>query len=618
MSYDRRGRKETMADPDMGSWNYGYDSLGELVRQTDAKGQIQTVLYDPLGRIQSRTTPEGTSSWIYDNAPLGTTGLLAKGRLASINAPGGVQQQSYGYDNLGRPTSSTLTVDGEAYTTSTIYNVTNGQIETVTYPQTLFAVKRVYNANGYLFELRNAATNQLYWTASQDDAAGRITQERLNNNLLTTDRTYDPAKGTLTRINTYGAPGTAQDLRYDFDVLGNLLSRFDFLQGTTETFGYDTLDRLLSLTGPGRSVVYASFNKASSITKDGLVTTFSYDAGFNRVKKSNVNGTTVYVGKLYERVVRGTVTEHKHYIRGGAAPVAVYTQRSTGVNDTHYLHTDHLGSVVAITDESGNVVQRLSYDAHGKRRNPNWTDPIGPIAALTPRGFTGHEMVDEYGLINMNAREYDPVIGRFLSADTIVGAGFGQRLNRYSYARNNPLSYTDPTGMLSLGLGVLFGVFDPGTAALVYANRDDIARQASRLLKNVSQIPYVGGLLSTALLTSEFGYVYGWSTGDWKSVGRAHVNGAIIAASIYFAPALAAEPSFWQVAAYVAESSAQSYATSYVTARANGMSHDEAKGAALLAAKRAAVMAVVRVGAQKLARVGWEKNLKAMDPNMEM
>src|SRR6266581_6753112 len=502
MSYDRRGRKETMADPDMGSWNYGYDSLGELVRQTDAKGQIQTVLYDPLGRIQSRTTPEGTSSWIYDNAPLGTTGLLAKGRLASINAPGGVQQQSYGYDNLGRPTSSTLTVDGEAYTTSTGYNITNGQIETVTYPQTLFAVKRVYNANGYLFELRNAATNQLYWTATQDDAAGRLTQERLNSNLLTTDRVYDPAKGTLTRINTYGAPGTAQDLRYDFDVLGNLLSRFDFLQGTTETFGYDTLDRLLSvsgpapksfqydaigniisksdvgsyvytggkphavtqagpngytydangnqLTGPGRSVAYASFNKPSSITKDGLATAFTYDAGFNRVKKSNVNGTTVYVGKLYERVVRGTVTEHKHYIHGGAAPVAVYTQRNTGVNDTRYLHTDHLGSVDTITDEAGNVVLKLSYDAHGKRRNPNWTDPTGPIAALTTRGFTGHEMDDESGLINMNAREYDPVIGRFLSADAIVEAGFGQGLNRYSYARNNPLSYTDPTGNFSL------------------------------------------------------------------------------------------------------------------------------------------------------------------------
>ncbi len=657
MSYDRRGRKETMADPDMGSWNYGYDSLGELMRQTDAKGQPpQTVLYDPLGRIQSRTTPEGTSTWTYDSAPLGTTGLLAKGRLASVSVPGSVQQ-SYGYDNLGRPSSSTLTVDGTAYPTSTTYNLTNGQIETVTYPQTGFAVKRVYNANGYLFELRNAATNQLYWTASQDDAAGRLTQERLNNNLLTTDRVYDPAKGTLTRINTYGAPGTAQDLRYDFDVLGNLLSRFDFLQGTTETFGYDTLDRLLSvtgpasksfqydaignitsksdvgsyaytggkphavtqagpngytydpngnqLTGPGRSVVYASFNKASSITKDGLVTTFSYDAGFNRVKKSNVNGTTVYVGKLYERVVRGTVTEHKHYIHGGAAPVAVYTQRNTGVNDTRYLHTDHLGSVVAITDESGTVVQRLSYDVYGKRRNPDWTDPIGPIASLTPRGFTGHEMDDESGLINMNAREYDPVIGRFLSADTIVEAGFGQGLNRYSYARNNPLSYTDPTGMYSLG--DVISIFDPvfAVAKDVNDHKDDIARQASRLLNNVSGIPYVGQLASIALLTSDFGYVYGWSTGDWKSVGRAHATGAVLAASFGAGAAAwaAYSGSLLGAGIFVAESAAIGYASSYATARINGASNDEARHAALLAAKRGAVSAVMRIGYQAM----WEE-----------
>jgi RHS repeat-associated protein len=135
------------------------------------------------------------------------------------------------------------------------------------------------------------------------------------------------------------------------------------------------------------------------------------------------------------------VVEHKHYIQGPGGPVAVYTQRSSG-NDTRYLHTDHLGSVESITDEAGNVVARLSFEPHGKR--------ITGGGALTSRGFTGHEMDDESGLINMNAREYDPVLGRFLSPDTIVEAGFGQGLNRYSYVLNNPLSYVDPTGRRSL------------------------------------------------------------------------------------------------------------------------------------------------------------------------
>jgi RHS repeat-associated protein len=651
MSYDRRGRKETMADPDMGAWNYGYNSLGGLVRQTDAKGQVHTVAYDPLGRLQSRGTPEGTSSWTYDSAPLGGTGLLAKGRLASVtvSAPGGVQQ-SYGYDNLGRPASSTLTVDGESYITSTIYNPGNGQIETVTYPQTGFAVRRVYNANGYLFELRNAATNQLYWTASQDDAAGRLVQERLNSDLLTTDRSYDPAKGALTRINTYGAPGTAQDLRYDFDVLGNLLSRVDFLQGTTESFGYDTLDRLLSvtgpapksfqynaignltfksdvgsyayaggkphavtqagpfsytydpngnqLTGPGRGVGYTSFNKPSSITKDGLVTSFTYDAGFSRVKKGNVNGTTVYVGKLYERVVSGTVIEHKHYIHGGAAPVAVYTQRNTGANDTRYLHTDHLGSIDTITDEAGGVVQRLSYDTHGKRRNPDWTDPIGPITALTPRGFTGHEMDDESGLINMNAREYDPVIGRFLTPDPFVQSpSNSQSYNRYSYVWNNPLASTDPSGY--------FNIF----------KKDDWKNFTSGTLERVGRNKYLGGLTQMGLLTHPFGFgiAYGASTGDWNTVGRAYATNAVLAASVWAGGAAwgaygAYGGSILGAGIFVAESAAIGYTSSYATAWIYGASNDEARHAALLAAKRAAVMAGARVGYNAL--VGYDSTPK--------
>jgi len=435
-------------------------------------------------------------------------------------------------------------------------------------------------------------------------------------------------------------------------VLGNLLSRVDALQVITETFGYDTLDRLLSvtgpasksfqydaignltyksdvgnyaytagkahavsaagsntytydlngnqLTGPGRSVAYTTFNKPSSIVKDGLATALTYDAGFNRVKKSNVNGATVYVGKLYERVVTGTLIEHKHYLSAGGAPVAVYTQRNSGASDTRYLHTDHLGSVDTITDEAGNVAQRFSYDAHGKRRNPNWTDAASPIVAPFPRGFTGHEMDDESGLINMNAREYDPVLGRFLSPDTIVQAAFGQALNRYSYVHNNPLSYTDPTGRFSLRDFV--AIVSPGTAALVYVNdhKDDIARGARNVLQKVSEIRYVGGLLSIGLLTDlQFGLAYGWSTGDWKSVGRAHVAGAVMAAS-YGAGAAAwavyTPGSLLSAVGFILDSAVIGYASSYTIAKIYGASEDEARAAGKGGARSAAAMAALRIG----------------------
>ncbi|MEZ5842557.1 MAG: polymorphic toxin type 50 domain-containing protein [Hyphomicrobiaceae bacterium] len=149
-----------------------------------------------------------------------------------------------------------------------------------------------------------------------------------------------------------------------------------------------------------------------------------------------------------ERITRpGGAIETKHYI----GDVAVVTMAGTATA-TRYLHKDHLGSVDTITDEAGTVVQRMSFDAWGKRRETNWLPMTGPAiaafdVAITTRGFTGHEMVDGVGLVHMNGRIYDPEIGRFLSADPFVQELANlQSWNRYSYVLNNPLSYTDPSG----------------------------------------------------------------------------------------------------------------------------------------------------------------------------
>jgi RHS repeat-associated protein len=102
--------------------------------------------------------------------------------------------------------------------------------------------------------------------------------------------------------------------------------------------------------------------------------------------------------------------------------------------------------VDTITNETGGVVQRLSYDAWGKRRNTNGTDATS-ITAQTTRGFTRHEHDDEVGLVNMNAREFDPLLGRFATPDTIIQFPYSsQGMNRYTYVNNNPLSFTDPSG----------------------------------------------------------------------------------------------------------------------------------------------------------------------------
>lgn len=164
-----------------------------------------------------------------------------------------------------------------------------------------------------------------------------------------------------------------------------------------------------------------------------------------------------YVGGLYERETTsdGNV-RHIHYIAGGSGVVAIHTDEhsaATASQRTRYVHKDHLGSVDAISDSQGQVVERQSFDAWGRRRNldydgsGNWLvsypgTPAPGASQETHRGFTGHEMLDAIGLVHMGGRVYDPLTGRFLSPDPFVQSPDNlQNLNRYSYVLNNPLSY---------------------------------------------------------------------------------------------------------------------------------------------------------------------------------
>gem|GEM_PF-2155017 len=157
--------------------------------------------------------------------------------------------------------------------------------------------------------------------------------------------------------------------------------------------------------------------------------------------------TTYYAGDYEEEVIPGQSVRKLHYIAGGDGLAAIFVKN--GENDTmYYVHTDHLGSFDVITDQSGTVVQNYSFDVWGRRRNhTNWTYTSVPTAYLFSRGFTGHEHLDQFALINMNGRMYDPLLARFLAPDNYVQApDFSQSFNRYSYCLNNPLIYIDPFG----------------------------------------------------------------------------------------------------------------------------------------------------------------------------
>jgi RHS repeat-associated protein len=192
-----------------------------------------------------------------------------------------------------------------------------------------------------------------------------------------------------------------------------------------------------------------SNNKVREIAQGANWSKFTFDADRRRITQFQQDDTTmIYVGEHYEKVIHpsGQLIEEKHYIMTPFGRTAVRTVRSDGKIEIRYFHQDALGSINAVTDEYGRVEMRFAYDPWGKQTVLH-DNRVTPAEGKQTRGYTDHEMLQDLGLIHMNARVYDPAISRFLSADRVVqDIGNSQSYNRYSYCINNPVNATDPTG----------------------------------------------------------------------------------------------------------------------------------------------------------------------------
>jgi len=343
------------------------------------------------------------------------------------------------------------------------------------------------------------------WRVNAVDEFGHVTAEQLGNGIATS-RTYDNVRGMLTGMQSSLGANTLQDFSYDYDAIGNMLFLHDSIVGYKESFEYDALGRVRKVfdlagvqthrydydaignitfktgvgvyaydpnhphavqsaggntysydangnqtAGAGRAIGWTSFNKPALITTANGSSEFGYDAGHNRIWKRAPTSagfeTTRYVGKIFEqRELNGVIKDIVHVYAGSSLIATI--ESAAGLTNTRYMHADHLGSVNLITDENGAVVERLRFDVFGAPVDPHTGVAKADFGtSTTTRGYTGHEMDASTGLINMNARLYDPVLGRFISADTVVPEpGNMQAFNRYSYVLNNPLIYTDPTG----------------------------------------------------------------------------------------------------------------------------------------------------------------------------
>ena len=548
--YDSYGRQTYLTDPNAGQTHYEYYSNGELKKQTDAKGNIYEMTYDKLGRIKTKyCSTDATYTYTYDTETNG------KGKIASITAIGNNNNtsQQFKYDVLGRNYQFIEAISGTNFTTNYSFD-DYGNITQITYPGG-YSVINTYDNIGNLTEVKQTSNNTSIWKLDAMDYMQHITQYKTANNNIITNKYFDAVSGNLNEIKT----GTIFDYSYSFNpATGNLMQRKDNTRALTETFTYDNLNRLKTSTINGTSglttnyfnngniqnksdvstsdyiyntthpnaietinnsvgnisdvtqdIQYNAFNKISHIGEETNTSDLYFYYGVDQERKkmetkvNNSLSTTKFYASGFEREVNALTGNIKewNYIAGGDGLAAIYLI-DNGVGALHWVAKDHLGSRMGLYNQSGTMEEESSYDAWGRRRNPaNWSYIITQPTLIT-RGYTGHEHLDQFVLINMNGRLYDPVLGRMLSPDNFVqDATSTQGFNRYSYCLNNPLIYTDPDGefIFSLFLGPVGVMLDAACwSALIDAGVQGIKMASGSQEKfNWSELggAAVGGLI---------------------------------------------------------------------------------------------------------------------------
>ena len=334
------------------------------------------------------------------------------------------------------------------------------------------------------------------------------------------------------------------------------ICRTDNRRNITETFGYDKLNRLcqigtqqvkyadngnvLAMPGMGmmeydnaakpyqvtaftpignnvptceQQITYNSFQCPDKITENGYSASFSYDAEGDRAEMTIRKGndevlTRQYIDARYE--IDNSFTE-RFYLGGDAYDALAVCVNDFGVDSTYYILRDYLGNITHIINEDGTLRQELSYDAWGRLRNPD-THQLYAVGKepklLLDRGYTGHEYLPWFGLVNMNARLYDPVLGRFLSPDPYVQMlDFTQNFNRYSYCLNNPLKYVDKDGEFWFLPAIIAFVVNYATTGITKGDWGLKNIGSSLVMSAVALVSYgvgmgiTGALAKTAILS---------------------------------------------------------------------------------------------------------------------
>lgn len=310
--------------------------------------------------------------------------------------------------------------------------------------------------------------------------------------------------------------------RMEYDATANRISRkVDNIWSSSLFHNYsyysssgNALNYITNWSSPAQAVTYTDFKKVKSLSQEGESFSLDYGVDDQRVfmkENSRYGVDRYYVGDYEEEISEGgRYTTGIYYIYGGNGIAGVY--KNMGTSKIYYsAYTDRQGSLVALVNGKS-VAQRYSYDPWGNRRKAsNWLQKDDAVTGfIVSRGYTMHEHLDNYRLINMNGRMYDPLSSTFLSPDPYIqSSGNWLNYNRYAYCMNNPMRYTDPTGefFFSSFLGPFGAILD-----------------------GICWGAVIGGVGYTANIAFSDGGFSNWSwSGFGKSLGIGAVSGGVTA-----------------------------------------------------------------------------------------